>query len=241
MLDYPYELINIEKKYELPNNLVDEHNQYVKYKLTDYTKLTDEQRDDMTRLTELLYPYNICASDWNKFQEITANLQKFITINLKNYVNESYFSMDDVDNHIENYINIFKTGDLKTIIYESLKKYGGGDYMGKEMIPMRVILEQDSYTYTNNNGGMLRCYIHQTGDRGSNNITLIVDGNIIINNKYFEYYGVGYYDESIYGDGWVEYIIPFNNTLTITHSNTKSEGEVAQLVIKGMYYINKSI
>ena len=113
MIRYPYEIINIEKKYELPNNLVDEHNRYVELKLTDYETMQQPERNELNDLSELLYPYNISSGDWNKFQEITANLQKFITIDMVKYINESYFSMDDVRNEIDLKINIFKNGDLK--------------------------------------------------------------------------------------------------------------------------------
>ena len=64
------------------------------------------------------------ASDWNKFQEITANLQKFITIDMVNYINESYFTMEDVRNEIDLKINIFKTGELIKIIKDEVKKMG---------------------------------------------------------------------------------------------------------------------
>ena len=84
MIKYPYEIINVEKKYELPNNLVDEHNRYVELKLTDYETMQQPERNELNDLSELLYPYNISSGDWNKFQEITANLQKFITIDLVN-------------------------------------------------------------------------------------------------------------------------------------------------------------
>ena len=64
------------------------------------------------------------ASDWNKFQEITANLQKFISIDLVNYINSIYFTMDDVRNEIDLKINIFKTGELIQIIKDEVKKMG---------------------------------------------------------------------------------------------------------------------
>ena len=64
------------------------------------------------------------ASDWNKFQEITANLQKFITIDLVNYINSTYFTMEDVRNEIDLKINIFKTGELIKIIKDEVKKMG---------------------------------------------------------------------------------------------------------------------
>ena len=124
MIKYPYPLINVEKKYELPNDLVDEHNKYVGYKLTDYTKLTASEKQELTDLTNLLYPYNICASDWNKFQEITENLQKFLTIDFVNYINSTYFTMGDVENKIQQYLNTFKVGDLLSIIKEEVKKMG---------------------------------------------------------------------------------------------------------------------
>ena len=61
MIKYPYPLINIEKKYELPNNLVDEHNRYVELKLTDYVTMELPERNELNDLSELLYPYNICS------------------------------------------------------------------------------------------------------------------------------------------------------------------------------------
>ena len=124
MIRYPYEIINVEKKYELPNNLVDEHNRYVELKLTDYETMQQPERNELNDLSELLYPYNISSGDWNKFQEITANLQKFITIDMVKYINESYFTMDDVRNEIDIKIDIFKTGELIKIIKDEVKKMG---------------------------------------------------------------------------------------------------------------------
>lgn len=103
---------------------MDEHNRYVELKLTDYETMQQPERNELNDLSELLYPYNISSGDWNKFQEITANLQKFITIDMVNYINESYFTMDDVRNEIDIKIDIFKTGELIKIINDEVKKMG---------------------------------------------------------------------------------------------------------------------
>ena len=242
MIRYPYEIINVEKKYELPNNLVDEHNRYVELKLTDYDTMQQPERNELNDLSELLYPYNISSGDWNKFQEITANLQKFITIDLVNYINESYFSMDDVRNEIDLKINIFKNGDLKTIIYDMLKQWGGGDYLGKEMIPIFKTLDSSvdptdmTFTYENNRGGLLKILITAWKD---DTITLVVDDKILINKESHTKYGSFYGNEGAGGTEWYEYIIPFSSKVSISHYY--NEPYVGHLQIKGFAYINPKI
>ena len=187
----------------------------------------------MTRLAKELYPYNICANDWNKFQEIVSNLQKFITITLRNYINESYFSMGDVDNHIENHINIFKTGELIDILKECLKRWGGGDYMGKEMIPVRKnFTETDTiFEYTNDNGGMLRVWMSFAG---TTKMTLIVDDNVIFRDEE-ENAGGAYGIPNGLG---IEYIIPFFKKVHIIVAGSNA-GQVTGR-INGIAYINPS-
>ena len=241
MIRYPYEIINVEKKYELPNNLVDEHNRYVELKLTDYETMQQLERNELNDLSELLYPYNISSGDWNKFQEITANLQKFITIDMVNYINESYFTMDDVRNEIDNSINIFKNGDLKTIIYDMLKQWGGGDYLGKEMIPISEMIKAPlestdvTFTYENDRGGLLKILM----DCRYGMISLIVDGKTIINKEKFDKYGSFYGNAGLGGTLWYEYTIPFTSKVTIISHSDKSIDEWVS--IKGFAYVNPKI
>ena len=226
MIRYPYEIINVEKKYELPNNLVDEHNRYVELKLTDYDTMPQPERNELNDLSELLYPYNISSGDWNKFQEITANLQKFITIDMVNYINESYFTMEDVRNEIDIKIDIFKTGEMIEIIKECLKRWGGGDFMGKTMIPMSTSINSGggSYTYTNKNGGMLVCKIYTRSSSGMSAVgmTVIQDGKIVINKDYRATdYCIGY---NMDADEYYQYIFPFNESITIINNHFVGTG-----------------
>ena len=232
MIRYPYEIINVEKKYELPNNLVDEHNRYVELKLTDYETMQQPERNELNDLSELLYPYNISSGDWNKFQEITANLQKFITIDLVNYINESYFTMEDVRNEIDLKIDIFKIGDLITILKECLKRWGGGDYMGKEMYPISFYGNESNpiFRYENNNGGMLVLTIEK-GDYTM--VTLQVDGREVISQSAsFEIYGIPAYTNSS------TFTIPFLNDVVIIIE--KGASEPPRMGMKGFAYINPS-
>lgn len=203
MIDYPYELINVEKKYELPNELVDEHNKYVGYKLTDYSTLTQVQKDELNYLTNLLYPYNICASDWNKFQEITENLQKFIRIDLVNYINESYFSFDDVKNEIDNHINVFKTNELITIIEREVKRMG------------------NFYTYI------------RPSANNYHNITLTNQSNmnveITTNRKPSEYKVWELYDLNLFGYGILETDILFSGDVVLTPNRNYTTSRVIYL------------
>ena len=183
------------------------------------------------------------ASDWNKFQGITANLQKFITIDMVNYINSTYFTMDDVRNEIDLKINIFKNGELITILKECLKRWGGGDFMGKTMIPMSTTIDSGgaNYTYTNKNGGMLVCKINTNsmGGMSAVEMTVIQDGKIVINKDYKAAdYCMGY---NMYGGDYYQYIFPFNESITIINNHAVATGSQSQwdlLTVSGMYYIN---
>ena len=238
MIKYPYEIINIEKKYELPNNLVDEHNRYVELKLTDYDTMQQPERNELNDLSELLYPYNISSGDWNKFQEITANLQKFITIDMVNYINESYFSMDDVRVEIDKKIDIFKTGELTDIIKDYLKRWGGGDFMGKEATGFSKTLkkEGDIWTCTDPRGGLVRMSTRTNwGDFAYASFLIYADDVLVCSSSS----GVNPSDTS---DG--EFIIPFLNNVKVevTYvSNGDEDGGGGKVQLRGIKYINRDL
>ena len=169
------------------------------------------------------------ASDWNKFQEITANLQKFITIDMVNYINESYFSMDDVRNEIDIKIDIFKTGELTDIIKDYLKRWGGGDFMGKKATGFNKILkkEGDIWTCADPKGGLVRMSTRSDwGTFGYANFLIYADDVLICD----ETCGVNPSDTS---DG--EFIIPFFNNVKVEVTYSSNDAGVQ---LQGIAYTN---
>lgn len=87
-LKWDYLPVQWEKKYDLPNDLIDTWKKYETYKLTPYKNLSAEQIQEMNDISQDLRVYTIEAEDYNKCFDLMANVQSFIKDELPDYINE---------------------------------------------------------------------------------------------------------------------------------------------------------
>lgn len=87
-LKWDYIPVEWEKKYDLPNDLIDTWKKYETYKLTPYRNLTADQIEEMNDIGNSLSIYMFEAKDINKCFDLMANVQSFIKDELPDYIND---------------------------------------------------------------------------------------------------------------------------------------------------------
>lgn len=135
--------------------------------------------------------------------------------------------------------------DIKVLYseIEKLKATGGGDYMGKLMVPVSGSIAKGggSWTYNNSKGGMLRLTFtaaYNISQSSSHpNLSLTVDGNTIV--AKCNMVAAEQTDNNSLGT-YHELIIPFDNSVTITNTFTNSTSyPTGAVTFVGTAYVNK--